>query len=388
MNKKITKEEIIQRFKNKGLILLEDFDEKTIKSQTKLKCIDNEGYLYSHHYNNISSNRTHRRFTKYNPYILYNMQHFIELNGSETKIITDKFIGQKNVKYTLKCGKCGKIFTRTYEDIMYKKRFYCHECTTEINPKKYTNEYVDKILNTFGYIRLEEYKGNNDNILCIDKDGYKVKIKFATILHGDKKPYIFSTVFNSENYIYNINNYFKINNINCKALYYDFSVYKDEGKDKTPTIYCQCQCGEIFHTNINAIRTQNQYRCQKCSNGISMIEYKVKRWLDSKHIKYEQQKTFENCMGDSRCLKFDYYLPKYNLCIEVDGEQHEMITTFGGEKNIEDTVENFKKRQRYDKIKDDYCQQHNIKLLRIPERFLERNNNTYKKILYNTLIKK
>ena len=65
------------------------------------------------------------------------MQHFIELNGSETKIITDKFIGQKNVKYTLKCGKCGKIFTRTYEDIMYRKRFYCHKCTTEINPKKY-----------------------------------------------------------------------------------------------------------------------------------------------------------------------------------------------------------------------------------------------------------
>jgi very-short-patch-repair endonuclease len=388
MNKKISKEEILQRFKNKGLTIIEEFDEKIINSKTKLKCIDSEGYLYSHSYNNVSSKNSQRRFSKYNPYILYNMQHFIELNGSETKIINDKFIGQNKEVYTLKCGKCGKVFTKTYGDFMYRKHFYCHECTMKVNPKKYTNEYVDKVLNTFGYIRLEEYKGNNDNILCINEDGYKVKIKFATILRGDKNPYIFSTVFNSENYIYNINNYFKINNINCKALYYDFSVYKDDDKDKTPTVYCQCQCGEIFHTNINAIRTQNQYRCQKCSNSISMIEYKVKRWLDSKHIEYEQQKTFEGCMGDSRYLKFDYYLPKYNLCIEVDGEQHDVVTTFGGEKCIEDTIERFKKRQRYDKIKDDYCQKHNIKLLRIPEKYLERNNNIYKKILYNTLIKK
>ena len=56
------------------------------------------------------------------------------------EVITVNANSSVNVKYTLKCGKCGKIFTRTYEDIMYRKRFYCHECTTEINPKKYTNE--------------------------------------------------------------------------------------------------------------------------------------------------------------------------------------------------------------------------------------------------------
>lgn len=384
MNKKISKEEILQRFKNKGLTILEEFDEKTINSKTKLKCIDNEGYLYSHNYNNISSKNSQRRFTKYNPYILYNIQHFIELNNSDSKILNEEFIGQKKTKYNLKCGKCGKIFTRTYDDLMFRKRFYCHECTMQKSSRKYNSDYVDNILKQYGYTRLEEYIGNNNGMLCLDENGYKIKVKLTSLTCTNQNPYIFSTVFNAENYIYNINNYFKINNINCEALFYDFSKYGNG----IPTIYCKCKCGEVFHTNINAIRTQKQYRCQKCSHSTSVIEYKIKRWLDSKHIEYEQQKKFDGCKGDFRELKFDYYLPKYNICIETDGEQHDMITTFGGKKHIQDSKEDFEKRKKYDKIKNKYCEEHDIYLLRIPEKYLERNNNIYKKILYNTLIKK
>ena len=93
-------------------------------------------------------------------------------------------------------------------------------------------------------------------------------------------------------------------------------------------------------------------------------------------------------MGDYQKLKFDFYLPKYNLCIEVDGEQHDEVVTFGGKKCIQDSEEAFKKRQRYDAIKTKYCKDNNIGLLRIPEKYIERKNQTYKKILYNTLIKK
>jgi very-short-patch-repair endonuclease len=59
-------------------------------------------------------------------------------------------------------------------------------------------------------------------------------------------------------------------------------------------------------------------------------------------------------------LKFDFYLPNYNLCIEYDGRQHfEPIDFFGGEKNFEI----IKKR---DKIKNEYCLNNNIHLIRIP----------------------
>ena len=50
----------------------------------------------------------------------------------------------------------------------------------------------------------------------------------------------------------------------------------------------------------------------------------------------------------------------YNLCIEYDGEQHFMPKEFfGGE-------EGFSRRQQLDKLKDKYCEENGIKLIRIP----------------------
>ena len=59
-------------------------------------------------------------------------------------------------------------------------------------------------------------------------------------------------------------------------------------------------------------------------------------------------------------LRFDFYLPDYNCCIEVDGRQHrEIVSRFGGEKA-------FTQLQNNDKIKNKYCNSNNIHLIRIP----------------------
>ena len=48
------------------------------------------------------------------------------------------------------------------------------------------------------------------------------------------------------------------------------------------------------------------------------------------------------------------------MCIEYDGEQHfKPIEYFGGEAH-------FKIQQKHDKIKDDFCKENGISLLRIP----------------------
>ena len=73
---------------------------------------------------------------------------------------------------------------------------------------------------------------------------------------------------------------------------------------------------------------------------------------------YEPQKRFNDCC-DKYTLPFDFYLPDYNLIIEIMGEQHEHpIDHFGGE-------ESFKKRVEHDKIKRDYLMLHNINILDI-----------------------
>lgn len=96
--------------------------------------------------------------------------------------------------------------------------------------------------------------------------------------------------------------------------------------------------------------------CPKCN--VSKGEEKIKTYLSLKNISFEVQKTFGGCKK-KRLMKFDFYLPDYNLCIEYDGEQHfKPLKHFGGEKDLTE-------RQENDKIKTNYCLENRISLLRI-----------------------
>jgi very-short-patch-repair endonuclease len=56
-------------------------------------------------------------------------------------------------------------------------------------------------------------------------------------------------------------------------------------------------------------------------------------------------------------LKFDFYLPKYNLLIEFDGQQH--YIPYRG------NIIELEKTKFRDNIKTEYCENNIIKLLRI-----------------------
>ncbi|MFA5586052.1 MAG: hypothetical protein WDA02_05840 [Saccharofermentanales bacterium] len=117
--------------------------------------------------------------------------------------------------------------------------------------------------------------------------------------------------------------------------------------------------------------------CPFCneSNGEKLI----KTILNRKKIKYEYQKKFKDCKY-IKTLSFDYYLPNKNICIEYDGKQHyESISFFGGD----DTL---KKQQERDQIKNEYCKNNNIHLLRIKynENIEEKLNEFLKITTINT----
>ena len=71
-------------------------------------------------------------------------------------------------------------------------------------------------------------------------------------------------------------------------------------------------------------------------------------------------KTFEDLKGvGGYKLRYDFYLPTYNVLIEYQGKQHEeVIEYFGGE-------EKFKIQQEHDRRKREYAEKYNIKLLEI-----------------------
>lgn len=78
--------------------------------------------------------------------------------------------------------------------------------------------------------------------------------------------------------------------------------------------------------------------------------------LDKYKINYIYQCKFEDCK-DIKCLPFDFYLTDYDSCIEFDGQQH-FDPIFGEEA--------FKRTQKHDNYKNEYCKNNNIDLLRIP----------------------
>ena len=108
--------------------------------------------------------------------------------------------------------------------------------------------------------------------------------------------------------------------------------------------------------------------CPICKESFG--EKIIERFLKDNNILYKREKRFENCKY-KRTLPFDFYLLKYNICIEYDGEQHFIIKDhFGGAKRlIESKIR--------DKIKTEYCKNNNIQLIRIryDENIEERLNN-------------
>ena len=101
--------------------------------------------------------------------------------------------------------------------------------------------------------------------------------------------------------------------------------------------------------------------CPVCDN--SKGEQAVRNWLDKHNISYIAQKKFDDCV-DKRGLPFDFYLPKLNTCIEYDGEQHYRMVTFGC-KDLDLCNKHFERTQKHDKMKNKYCEDNGIRLIRI-----------------------
>lgn len=120
----------------------------------------------------------------------------------------------------------------------------------------------------------------------------------------------------------------------------------------------RCVCGQEFETLLSNFRAGKK-QCDTCSRRQSSGERRVEAWLVTNGVEYQTQKRFKGCK-DKRSLPFDFYLPKYNTCIEYDGQQHFRDHAAFGWKD------SFPKISYRDSIKTVFCEDKGIRLLRIP----------------------
>lgn len=120
---------------------------------------------------------------------------------------------------------------------------------------------------------------------------------------------------------------------------------------------CICDCGNITYATYTELNLGKKVTCG-CAN-CSKMELLISDILSKHHISYISQARFQECKNIFP-LPFDFYLPEYNTAIEYDGEQHtKPIDFFGGE-------DGYQKRIINDNIKNQYCKEHNINLIRLP----------------------
>lgn len=145
---------------------------------------------------------------------------------------------------------------------------------------------------------------------------------------------------------------------------YDYSKVNYQGNKKKVEVICP-KHGSFFMTPLYHLQGHG---CLYCNE--SHLERDVNSILEKLGLLFIRQKRFD-WLGKK---SLDFYIPKYKLAIECQGEQHFMVLKyFGGD-------DEFKKRVKYDISKNVECEENNVKILYI----VSNNDGTdYMNPIYN-----
>lgn len=101
------------------------------------------------------------------------------------------------------------------------------------------------------------------------------------------------------------------------------------------------------------------YKGKRVSKG----EKKIIDFFNKKQIQFGFQKTYPDCRGrnNRQPLRFDFFLPDYNVLIEYDGEHHFKPVNKGPRAKY-----TYERTKINDRIKQNYIEEKGIGLLRIP----------------------
>ena len=131
----------------------------------------------------------------------------------------------------------------------------------------------------------------------------------------------------------------------------------------TQKILCKCKiCGhEWYATYTNLTKATKSTGCPHCT--ISKGEKKIYQLLQKWGYDFDTQQRYPD-LYDERELPFDFILLDYNILIEYDGIQHYKIGNWSS--SYDKNLEVFQKTIKHDIMKNEYCYDNNIPLIRIP----------------------
>lgn len=323
-----------------------------------------------------------------------NIKHYREIGyqcNCNDKILVeakDLYYGS-SVLVNASCDYCGMVKAIPYYDyhrsIIKNGKYSCSKCKTnkrhEHTLKARQEKYYEKLINICseeGYTLVssqDEIKNNYSRIKYIcPKHGIK-EMRINNFINGKRCP---DCAHDKNREKYQLDTQEIIKRFNT----YGGTVLNPEEyvNQTTKNLRVICpECKKIFTTSLRNFTQHSGQVCQDCaSHGESMGERRIRNFFDENNIHYLQEHWFNDCR-DTNPLPFDFYLPEENTIVEFDGRQHFNSTSF------------FKHSQEvtpiHDKIKNKYCNDNGIKLIRIPYWDLEKVERILsKEILHKDIV--
>lgn len=290
--------------------------------------ITNDGYYVRMNGDNVIGGRDPEIFSKFNPYTLKNIQHYMDLRGTGTKVIDTKYTGNTNAIKMI-CGRCHKKFEKKWVDIQISGS-YCHECGIEmrgIKGRLDINIVKDK-LNSIGLHLLNDtmYIPTDEKIDCYDDNGYKYQCWFGS-LEKSFHPNKFGTCNK-----YTIDNINLFMQKNSQDDYYVTDELPYLGNNK-PLMIRHKVCGNTFKSdllNIEGIKNKNAKRiyrkqCPYCYPTLieSVHAYSLKQVF--MHEYPDTTLEDRSCINPEtgRSLPTDIVNHRLKIAVEIQSHYHD-----------------------------------------------------------------
>ncbi len=249
-------------------------------------------------------------------------------------------------KLQYKCPN-GHIHEMTWNNFQRGKR--CPKCRDEKlrEQRRHDESIVIKAFEDEGYKVKSKYYNARTPVKYICPNGHENECSYDNWMKGNRCPECCRNVWSIE-----------------KAREYlqqfDYELLEEEYVNSSKLMKMKCPKGHIIFKSLSNFYAG--HRCPCCNEYKSMKE--IENILNKYNIDNLREYRFNDCRN-IKPLPFDFYLPDYNTCIEYDGEQHYKALDFYGI-GKEEAKKRFEEGKERDRIKDQYCKNNGIKLIRIP----------------------
>ncbi len=277
--------------------------------------------------------------------------------------------------FRVKCTKCGKVFVKGAQQTLQYTLVGCQFCEKDV---LYLDEsYIGKQCGSLLILRILKSQDPGNQL---ETAAYEVKCLICgNVTQKPCDQVINGQVINCgqcSNFTYSLLSYVgkAFNNLKIISFIKPDDIENSTGK---PSYRVRClSCGRVKIIKASDVVTGNIGVCEHCA-GYSSGELIISNALLEHDIHFRKEVTFPGLRGlRGGLLRFDFgiYDSKGNLAmlIEFDGVQH--FEDNGYHHYLDtDTGQQIDYTYTHDCWKDEYCEQHNIYLLRFSGNITEDN---------------